>query len=87
MYNLYTVKDLVSQTSIKPMAFLTDRDAIDGFKFAVNEPETPYNKHPQDYVLVKIGSYDERTSNVGLLVHKQIALANDLLIKKENKND
>lgn len=59
--NIYSVKDLVSKTFIKPFGIPTDRDAIDGFRMVCNEKDTPYNKFPQDYVLVKLGKFDERT--------------------------
>lgn len=59
--NIYTVNDLASQTYLKPFCFATDRDAIEGFKHVCNDDETPYSKHPQDFNLISLGSFDERT--------------------------
>ncbi len=83
---LYTVNDLASKTFTKPFVMLTDRDAIEGFRHVCNEPETPYAKHPQDYTLVNIGSFDERTG-VLTLSDSQLVLARalDLKHKKLNK--
>lgn len=78
MMNLYTVKDLASETYLKPFAMLTDRDAKDGFAHVINEEETPYNKHPQDYILMSLGMFDERTGLLQVSDPKNIARAIDL---------
>lgn len=58
---IYSVHDLASKTYVKPFVFQTDRDAIEGFKYVCNDDETPYSKHSQDFNLVCLGSFDERT--------------------------
>lgn len=84
MTRLFTVKDQVSNTYIKPFALPTKRDAIDGFRRVVNEEESPYNKHPQDYFLYELGSFDERTGKIEILPESiMIAPAVDLLTKKQ----
>ncbi len=81
MMNIYTVKDLASETFLKPFTMLTDRDAKDGFAHVINEEETPYNKHPQDYVLMSLGMFDERTGLLQVSEPKTVARALDLKLK------
>ncbi len=59
--NIYTINDLASQTFLRPFCMPTDRDAIEGFKHVCNEDDTQYSKHPQDFNLISLGSFDERT--------------------------
>ncbi len=79
---LFTVQDLASETFLKPFSMKTDRDAKDGFAHVINEPETPYNKHPEDYILMSIGSFDERTGILSVSDKKTIARAIELKAKK-----
>lgn len=79
MKNIYTVYDKASETHIAPFAMNTDRDAIEGFRLVTNEKDTPYNKFPADYTLIKIGSFDDRTGNLKLLDHNELACAADLI--------
>ena len=76
--NLYTVKDLASETFLKPFSMPTDRDAKDGFAHVINEDETPYSKHPEDYILMSLGMFDERTGLLSVSDPKSIARAIDL---------
>lgn len=78
MMKLYTVKDLASETFIKPFCFATDRDAKEGFKHVCNDPETPYSKFPADFELHSIGSFDERTG-VLTVSSEKIARAVDMI--------
>lgn len=76
--NIYTVKDLASETFLKPFPMLTDRDAKDGFAHVINEPKTPYYEHPQDYILMSLGSFDERTGVLSVSDPKTVVRAVDL---------
>ncbi len=77
--NVYTVKDLVAKTYIPPFTMKTDRDAIEGFRLVTNDEGTPYNKHPEDYVLFKIATYDERTGKVtSMEENEQLIVAKEL---------
>lgn len=82
MINLYTVHDTVSDTFINPFAMKTDRDAIEGFRVVANDEKTNYNKFPADFVLCRIGTFDERTGKINSDELKTLISAH-ALIKKE----
>lgn len=81
--NIFSVKDTVSKTYIKPFTMLTERDAVEGFKHATNEEGTPYNSFPKDFHLVLLGTFDDRTGKLETIEEKVIISADELIIKKE----
>lgn len=67
MKQLITVHDSKSGIFTPPVAVLAIGEAIRTFEDAVNDPQSPFNKHPEDYTLFHIGSYDETTASVEML--------------------
>lgn len=43
----------------RPVAVPADGAAIRSFQDAVNDKSTEYNKHPEDYSIFNIGTYDD----------------------------
>lgn len=43
----------------KPFYAITIGEAIRTFTDAVNTPDSPYNKHPEDYTLYSVGRYND----------------------------
>ena len=61
MIKLYTLLDKASSTTNHPMAFQTERDALDGLKNVASDPSTALNKHPEDFELFQLGEYNPRS--------------------------
>lgn len=78
---LYTVLDSESKTHIAPFAMKTNRDAIEGFRLVANDEKTDYNKFPNDYSLIKIGSFDERQGTLESQAPEKLICAADLISK------
>jgi len=57
----YAVYDSKTQAFDKPMFMLTNGQAIRGWETAANNPESDYYKHPDDFTLFELGSYDDST--------------------------
>lgn len=55
----YTVYDAKTEVHMRPWYALTDGEAVRIFSDAVNDPQSPYYKHPQDFHLFAIGSFDD----------------------------
>ncbi len=87
MLNIYTVHDQASNTYIKPFLFLTDRDAIEGFKHVCNDEKTPYAQHPADYNLCTIGTFDEQTGLLNPSSPSILKRAIELKAKKLSKKE
>ena len=67
MKQLITVHDSKSGIFTPPVSVIAIGEAIRTFEDAVNDPQSPFNKHPEDYTLFHIGSYDETTASVEML--------------------
>lgn len=63
LYNLYSIKDTkmgFQQIFILP----NNAAAIRWFGDACQNKESPYNKHPEDYQLFKVGTINEDTGEL-----------------------
>lgn len=57
--NMYSIFDVASETFGQPFLMNTDTLAARSFYEASQNPSTPIHKYPQEYVLYKVGSFDE----------------------------
>lgn len=83
-YCVVVVKDLAADVFAQPQFCAHPNQALRGFRDQVNEsPVSDGNvvaKHPQDFVLYELGSFDDGTCRFELLeVPRQIAHASDLV--------
>jgi len=63
--NVYSVFDSKAAVFANPFYMANDAVALRGFAGAVNSPESMLYKHPEDYSLYRLGTFDD---SVGLLV-------------------
>lgn len=56
---LIALYDRATESHAPVMTVNTRAEAIRSFREAVNDPQTPINKHPTDYELYTIGQYDD----------------------------
>jgi len=63
---LVTVKDVKSESYSAPMAFKAKGEAIRGFSDEVNNKDSIYNRHPADFVLFYLGTFDQPTGKLDL---------------------
>lgn len=61
---IFAVKDRATDSFAQPMFLQTRNQAIRLFIDEVNRPaqDNPLNKHPDDYDIYEIGSYDQETA-------------------------
>lgn len=65
--NVYTVYDSKAEIYIQPFCLQTRGEAIRSWDDVVNDPKTQYYKHPSDFTLFELGTYDTLTSKYNLL--------------------
>jgi len=58
---IFSIFDKKTAIYSKPFYCLTMAEAIRTFGDAVNEPESPFFKHPEDYDLWQIGRFEDIT--------------------------
>ena len=57
--NLYSIFDKKSATFMQPFVELTDGTATRQCMDLLQNPNTPFSKFPEDFTLMRIGSWDE----------------------------
>lgn len=63
-HNIYSVYDSKAEAYSLPFYMQHEAQAIRTFHDWANNPETPYYKHPEDFTLFHLGTYDEITATI-----------------------
>ena len=66
MDQLYTVYDEAAEAYLTPFFVPTLKLAIRAFTDCINSPDHQFGKHPHDYTLFYLGSYDPQTGEFDL---------------------
>ncbi|QXP08031.1 MAG: nonstructural protein [Arizlama microvirus] len=66
--NVFAIFDKKAVSYLQPFYFPQKGQAIRAFEDSVNDNQSPFSKHPEDYALYKLGSYDDQT---GVITSKQ----------------
>lgn len=74
IYSIYDNKTLVFNT---PFFALNNAAAIRTFSDAANDQNTNICRHPTDFCLFMIGTYDQQTGEIQALDHQNLGLASD----------
>ena len=61
-YYTFSIYDTKAQNYHVPYFLKNEAIAIRQFGDMVNDPDTTINKHPEDYTLFKLGSWDDQNS-------------------------
>ena len=56
-YKVYSIFDSKIEAFLQPFCAQTKGQAIRMFTDSVNDPQTMFSKHPEDYVLFELGSW------------------------------
>lgn len=65
MKKVFAIYDSKAEGFELPATFLAKGEALREFQDAVNNNQTKYGKHPEDFTLFELGDYDEHK---GLLI-------------------
>lgn len=60
---VYALKDTVAGAASRPLFYESDSVAMRGFKLGVMNQESgnPLGQHPQDFILYRVGEFDDGT--------------------------
>ncbi len=62
--NAYTIYDVASGTYMRPFFSQADGEATRGFKDIATDADHQIGKHPEDYTLYRIGSFNDNTGKM-----------------------
>lgn len=57
----FTVYDSKVEAYLRPFFMQTPAEAIRAFTETVNDGQSPFCKHPEDFTLFEVGTFDEST--------------------------
>lgn len=64
IHKIYSVYDTKAEVYSLPYYMNNEPSAIRTFSDWVNNKETPYGKHPEDYILFSCGELDDSTGTI-----------------------
>ena len=81
IHTMIAVKDAKVGSYARPVPVVNAATGVRAFPDAVNDPSTEYHKHPEDYTIWELGSFDDQT---GLFTNLDtpIQLANAIALLK-----
>lgn len=66
IYKVYSVFDSKIEAYLQPFFMQAKGQAIRGFSDLVNDKNHVFGKHPEDYCLFELGSYDDSSAKFDL---------------------
>lgn len=85
IHKIFTVYDHKAKVFAQPFFSPQKGAAIRVFADTVNEPDHPFNRHPEDYVLFYLGDYDDSVARIEMVTSPE-PLGSALDFKSEIPN-
>jgi len=82
---MYSVYDTKAEQYGTPVYCRTDAEARRQFGQVVNDENTEFAKHPEDFLLYRVGSFDQESGIV--TAEPATCVARAIEFKKENNNE
>lgn len=64
MSNMFSVFDLKAKAFMQPFFSAVRATAVRSFVAAVNDPSTMMHKHPEDFILFHLATFDDETAKI-----------------------
>lgn len=79
---IVAVRDRAVDAFSRPFFVPSVGAAVRSFRDEVNNPESPMNKHPEDYDLYELGAFDDESGDLRSLDKpRMVAIGKDCLVK------
>lgn len=75
---IYTIFDAKAHAYLPPFYMQNEKVAIRAFKDAVDDPKSNFYRHPEDYTLHCIGTFDDETAQLDTSIPFLVASANQV---------
>lgn len=62
IHRVFTIYDCKAEMYLQPFCFKTVGQASRAFEESCNDINHQFNKHPEDYTLFELGTYDDNTA-------------------------
>lgn len=78
----FSIYDEKAQVYSRPFYALTMGEAIRTFSDASNTPDSPYNRHPTDYTLYQVGSFDDANGELDDHINNNLGSSDQYIDQK-----
>ena len=85
-YNIFAVYDSKAEAYMTPFFMSTEGQAVRSFKDAIANPDLPFGRHPADFTLFVVGSFNDHNAEVTPMVPKSVGNALELVSQQVNEN-
>ena len=79
-HQMFSVYDSKAEAYLPPFQADTLGLAERMFQDTINDPRTPFHKHPEDYTLYHIGTFDSHTAQLSSGKHTVVINGKQLLV-------
>lgn len=62
IHKVFTIYDCKAEMYLPPFYFKTAGQATRAFEESCNDPQHQFHKHPEDYTLFELGTYDDNSA-------------------------
>jgi hypothetical protein len=76
--NAYVIYDVKAKMYNKPFYLQNDDVALRAFTDLANDPNTDVSKHPADFILFSVGTYEDTTAEIDATIPEVMARAHEL---------
>lgn len=80
--SMFSVYDIKAKTYCAPFIATNNAVAIRDFSHAANHPDTPVSQYPSDYILYKIGDFNDETGELMSSLPHNLGRASDYIVAK-----
>ena len=82
---VFTIYDSKLEAYMQPFFMQSKGQAIRAFTDSVNDSQSQFNKHPEDFTLFQIGEYDDATARIqNLSTPQSLGVALEYLKEKKS---
>lgn len=61
---IFAIRDAKAEAFLQPFFMQNAGAALRAFGDSVNDEKCPFNKHPEDYAIYSVGSFDDSTGEI-----------------------
>lgn len=78
-FGIYSIRDSATDVYAPPFVSHNNNTAMRSFGDLANDPQSSIKKHPSDYALIRVGTWDDDEGRVTPEEHTTLAWAGDFI--------
>lgn len=84
IHKIFSVRDLKAEAYLQPFFSANTNTATRAFQDACRQADSPFAKHPEDYMLFELGLFDDVSGEVESITPKALGIGTEFLASLSN---